>query len=249
MVVKVFRLLEALGQTEQGQSLASLAQEVHLAKPTAHRLLKMMTGLGYVGRTEQGLYRLTGKLQRLTMRLDDRRLVEMAEPVLWQLHEQTGETVNFGVLRQDRVVYLRVIESRQPLRRVAEPLSTQHFHCGALGRVLAAGLESRRRESLLRRSAPLEKRTPFTVVDVDELRQILELAEREGFAVEHDQTDVGVTCVGAPVRRFDQVIAAVSVSVPTARCDAARELELIEQVRRTAEQLSGQLSPPLEAAS
>src|SRR4051812_37735554 len=117
VVVKIFAILEALSSARDGRTLANLAELVQLPKPTLHRLLKIMVGLGYVDRADDGGYRLTDKFRNLaTADAGDERLVALALPILKDLHQQTGETVNLGALRQDRVAYLHVIESRHPLR-------------------------------------------------------------------------------------------------------------------------------------
>ena len=54
--------------------------------------------------------------------------------------------------------------------------------------------------------------TPKTVVDPARLREILQQAKRDGYAIERDQTDLGVTCVAVPVYWQHEVIAAISVS-------------------------------------
>jgi IclR family acetate operon transcriptional repressor/IclR family KDG regulon transcriptional repressor len=74
-----------------------------------------------------------------------------------------------------------------------------------------------------------------------QLAQVFDEVRRSGYAIERDQTDVGVTCIGAPVYGPDeQVVAAISLSVPTVRATTSdgREPELIEMVCHAAERLS-----------
>jgi DNA-binding IclR family transcriptional regulator len=242
VIVKLFRLIETLAAATEAQPLGELADTVALPKPTTHRLLKIMVELGYVERTEGGWYGLTSKLREVASGNQNKHLLATAEPILAKLHKQIGETVNLGVLQQGRVVYLRVLESVHPLRRMAEPDSIDPFHCTALGRAIAAHMGHTARENLLEQIHDFERRTPFTVVDTDELRAILETVETEGCAIERDQTDVGVTCIGAPVFDSSTVVAAISISVPTARLPAARERELVRNVREAAASLSAKLS-------
>ena len=66
--------------------------------------------------------------------------------------------------------------------------------------------------------------TPKTVVDPAKLREILDQAKRDGYAIERNQTDLGVTCVAVPVYWQQEVIAAISVKrANRARRSAARE--------------------------
>ena len=246
VVVKVFAILEAMSNSPEGRSLASLAEAVALPKPTLHRLLKIMVGLGYVDRAPDAAYRLTSKFRHLASEASHDKLVALAQPLLNDLHQQTTETINLGVLRGDRVIYLHVMESRHPLRRIAEPDSADPFHCTALGRAIVANLDANQRDYLLNEPHGFAKRTPYTAVEEASLRAILEKVRRDGYALERDQTDVGVTCIAAPIWEEGSVIAAISISAPTARVGGAREKELVNAVCDAASAITEQLDHQLE---
>lgn len=238
LIVKTLALLEATAGHSDGRSLADLAAEVGLTKPTAHRILKTLVALGYMERgAGNGVYRQTGSARRLTGTSDDRRLVRAAEKPLKALHEQTGETVNLGVLRNGRVVYLTVLESPQMLRRTVNPSMTDPFACTALGRAIAAHLPAERQAYLLKHTV-VERRTPHTTVEPAELAARLADAATAGYAVEENETDLGVMCVGAPVFDARGVAGAVSVSAPTVRVTAATRARLVAGVRTATDAIS-----------
>lgn len=240
LVEKLFGLLEASAGHESGRSLAELASEARLAKPTAHRILKTLVAMGYMERVAAGVYRQTDQLRRLVSVAGDDRIVRNAHPALRQLHEQTRETVNLGVLRQDRVVYLTVLDSPQPLRRTVNPAMSDPFSCTALGRAIVAHLPSERQAYLLGHIA-LEKRTNLTEVDPSRLKATFSEVRENGFALETGETDIGVACIGAPVFDRDGVVAAISVSAPTARLEGGRLMTLTEMVKSTAHAISARL--------
>lgn len=239
VLVKAFQLLEAFGQSPTDPSLAALSSQTGLAKPTVHRILKTLVALGYVEQTTVGIYRLSRSFRRLTLGRAERLLVQRADPLLRALRDQTGETVNLGVLQGHRVTYLTVLESNHALRRIVEERAGDPFHTTALGRAMVAFLSDQRREFLLR-TTPLEKYTPATVNDPVEIQALLDEVRQAGFAVEEDQTDVGVTCIGAPVFQGETVVAAISVSVPTARIQTTgtTRQQLIDAVCKTANALT-----------
>jgi DNA-binding IclR family transcriptional regulator len=240
-LVKAFALLEATATEPAGRSLAALATEVGLPKPTAHRILKALAEMGYLERTSLGVYRQTPKVWQLVSNDRAERLMAIAEPLLRQLHAVTQETVNLGVLRGDRVVYLQVLESTQPLRRVATPNSADPFHTTALGRAIASHLPADERAALVAR-ATFEQRTPHTTMSPDAVEAILDQAAGDGYALEVDETDLGVTCVGAPILHEGLAVAAVSISVPSARATGELLNDIIVQLRRIAKHISQQLS-------
>ena len=241
VAVKLFKIIESLGAAGEPIGLAPLAARVALTKSTVHRILSDLVALGYVERVRPGVYTLTNKLQRVITGKDDQRLMSCAEPLLWELHAETDETVNLGVLSEDRVIYLKVIESAQPLRRVAEVNSTDPFYNTALGRAIVSQLPLDEREAVVGR-ANLVPRTDKTVGDKQRLREILDAARRDGFAYEQDESDMGVTCLGVPVFENSRVVAAMSVSVPTVRMDDKRFASIVDLLKSAAMRLSDMLS-------
>jgi DNA-binding IclR family transcriptional regulator len=236
-LVKAFGVLESLADRGGSASLAELSTVVDIPKATTHRILHVLLQMGYVGHESGGQYRLTPKLRWIGLGWKDRHLLQFADPVLRDLHAETGETINLGVLRCNRVVYLSVIESIHPLRRVAQMHESDPLFCTALGRAMASRLPRPRLEQLLR-STPIESRTPRTVTDVQELREIVLAAGRDGYAVERDQTDLGVTCIACPIVLANDPVAAVSLSAPTARINETTERALIEKVTAAAEKIT-----------
>ena len=241
-LTKALGLLEATAGHPDGRSLADLAAEVGMPKPTAHRILKTLTALGYLERPASGVYRQSPQVQRLVSGAAVRRLVDAAARPLRDLHAKTKETVNLGVLRHDRVIYLDVIECTLPLRRVAARTSDP-FHTTALGRAIAAHLPADRRSRLLAR-ARLERRTAATISDRHRLAAEIERAAKLGYAIEESETDVGVACIGSAVCVGDEVLAAISVSLPIARLETAGRKQLIDLVRKTARTISARLKTP-----
>lgn len=236
-VIKALGLLEALATTERGRSLAELAVEMGLPKPTAHRLLKTLSIAGYASKADPGFYRAGPALDRLTSRGTDDALRDVARPILGHLNKVTRETVNLGVLRQREIVYLAVLESPQPLRRVVEANSSDPFYCTALGRAIVAQLPSAQREYLLS-SIKMTRRTAKTVVKRASLAAILDEARRQGYAIESDQTDVGVTCLAAPIFDSRGVRAALSLSVPSPRMTGEHADRWLALVQSSAAKIS-----------
>ena len=232
VLVKAFAILETLAHEQKPMSLAELTEVLSLNKPTIHRILQDLIGLGYVERVGGGVYVLTHKLRRLSQDEGAARLIEVGEPLLTALHDDTDETTNLGVLRQDKVNYLLVLESPQPLRRVEGAGTLDPFHSTALGRAIVSHLPEERWARLMK-GAKLKKQTANTITDKDVLVDTLRTAKAQGYADEWEENDVGVMCVAVPVLVDGEPVAAVSLTVPLARVDRARERELVTKLRET----------------
>jgi DNA-binding IclR family transcriptional regulator len=236
VLIKAFALLEALADAAESLPLAGLSKRAHVGKPTGRRVLQSLLALGYVAQDADSSYRLTGKLRQIALGPADRWLVSAAGPALRRLHASVHETVNLGVLRRGRVFYLHVVEGAHAMGRIAGVQESDPFFTTALGRAIAAN-ESAAVQEFLLGQMPLERHTPHTVVDITELGKILAQVRRLGYAIEQDQTDIGVTCVGAPILSHGMPVAAISVSLPTAKFTRKRK-RLVEEVRKAAAAVS-----------
>ena len=241
-VVKVFKILEVLSGDAGPLPLNVLAREAGMPKPTIYRILRKMCDIGYVDRSDGGVYELTSKIRSLFVLPVDRRLVNASSAELEELHNKLDETVNLGILRDEGIIYLRVLETKRALRRVVETGCVDPFHCTALGRAILAHLPEEHRASLLNENTLLKKVTPETVVDLAKLRDILEDVRRLGYAVERDETDIGVTCISAPIFLAKQVIGAISLSAPSVRLHGESENNAIRAVKKAAGNISVNIS-------
>jgi len=248
-LVKVFSILEAMAGKPDGVSLNELASLVGLPKSTAHRLLKTLCTLGYAANCGGGIYRQTGMIKRLALGANDPYWVSMSDPIMRRLNKQTGETINLGILRFEKVFYLHVIETSKTLRRAVIAQMSDPCFSTALGRAIVAFLSVERQEFLLRH-ATIEKRTPKTVVEEAEIKKILKKVAKEGLAFEEDQTDLGVSCIGAPVFDEEGVVAAISLSAPSVRMnEPGVKSKWQELIRDGADAISSVLKAKQEQAT
>jgi DNA-binding IclR family transcriptional regulator len=230
---KSFRVLEAMSDLDRAASLKEVGATTRIPKPTLHRILQTLTDLGYVAQdSARSSYRLTPQLLRLTRGhgLDEVR--ESALPAMETLHARFNETVNLGVLQGPHIHYIHAIETTRNLRWQVHPGARDPFYSTALGRAIAAYLPKPRRDALIARTR-VEPRTPFTVPGPIELEAILAETRARGFAVDDEENDLGVVCLGIPLFTDGEPLAAISVSVPKSRMTAAlrRAIEraLLEQ--------------------
>lgn len=200
-----------LGVTEVGRRLG-----VH--KATASRLLATLAEHGLVERSpENDKYRLGFGLIRLAgAAMAGFDLGRQARPILEDLAERTRETVNLAVLDGDGVLHMDQIAGARSVVSVSWVGRRTPYHCTSNGKVLLAFLDERERERLL--AAPLERRTPNTIVDAEALRAQLVEVRTRGYAFTVEELEEGLNAVAAPVRdAAGEVVAAVSVSGPAFR--------------------------------
>ena len=123
-------ILELLSEQGQGVELAVLADKLNMPKSAAHRLLADLVRFGYVRQTrDMGAYVLTTKLVSLGLSyLSKTGVIDVAQPLLDRLAEQTGELVRLSVVDGDRLTWVaRAQGARQGLRYDPDTVSYTHL--------------------------------------------------------------------------------------------------------------------------
>src|SRR5712691_7283347 len=139
-------------------------------------------------------------------------LVEVAQPYLDQVGEDTGETVNLGVASGGMVEQIAQADSRYLIGGTNWIGLSVPLHCAALGKVLlafgAATLPPGR----------LEQRTARTITSRGALAADLSAVRSRGYAVTDEELEPGLVAVAAPVYAGGAaVVAALAVSGPASR--------------------------------
>lgn len=223
--------------------LGELAAELGLRKSTAHRLVKVLEEERFVEKSASGVkYRLGSRLIELgraaVSRLD---LYALAQPHLHELVAATGETAHLAVLRDGEVVSVTNVESRQTVRTPATVGTRSPAHCTSLGKAMLANLPATQIDEFLRQRR-LKAYTPKTITLPARFREELGLIKARGYAVDDEEREEGLRCIGAPVRdHAGAVVAAVSIAGPSYRIKAERTKALAVPVLRAAARISAAL--------
>ena len=221
-VKSVARALELLAALSEGEELAlgDLAARASLVPSTAHRLLLTLIEAGYVVQNpETRRYcvgtRLLEYSVAVAQRLDDLRAA--AGPVMATLVREVGETAHLTVLDRHDVLFVAQELGPGRVRMDVEPGTRVSAHVTAAGKSVLAYQSPESLDALFA-DWTLERFTPHTITDVAEFRRELEKVRRRGWALDYEEQEEGVACVGAPILSGQSLpTAALSVSGPTSR--------------------------------
>jgi len=241
-IERAIRILEELATEKEGLGVTELSQRVQLHKSTVHRILNTLLLYGYVERnphTER--YRLGMKLLYLGGAILDRMDIRSeARDILDALAKEVNETVHLVVPEGDKAIYVDKIDSRRTIRMYSQIGRRAPYHASAVGKAILAFLPKEEAETII--SKGLERYTKNTITDPEKLRNHLEMIRRKGYAIDEEENEVGIRCIGAPV--FDhtgRVVAAVSISgsILTVTRDKIPELskKVVDSARRISEKL------------
>jgi DNA-binding IclR family transcriptional regulator len=229
VVRKTVFTLEKLAESNEPLSLAVLSTQAKLPKPTAHRILQTLSALGYVAQDESNKYYLTTKLDSLAQSGRHRDLKLRAAPAMTALHRQFNETINLGILEGTKVHYLHVIETTRSLRMMVQPNAADEYYFAAVGRAIAAHLPDSEIEAILK-STTLRPITPKTVGSLKKLRTILQETRRRGWAIDDEESVLGVVCLAVPLFVNEYPVAAMSVTLPKSRATEKVRQAVIESL-------------------
>jgi len=225
---RALKLLNALSYHPQGLSLSELAREVGLPNSTAHRLLTTLQNERYVRFDNERSVWMIGvqAFQVGSAFIRSRDLVQIARPVMRRLMMAAGETVNLGIIDRCEVIYLAQVETKKMMRTITGPGGRAYVHASGIGKALLAFAPEHVREQIFQ-CWDARQLTMRTITSEPVLREELEKIRRQGYAVDDEETAVGLRCVASVI--FDEnaeAIAGISVSGPTARITDARLKQL-----------------------
>jgi DNA-binding IclR family transcriptional regulator len=238
--------LAALANSSSDCSLAELCPALGLHKSTAHRLMMVLEQHRLVVKNpETGRYRLGLRLYELGSRaIDGLDLRGKARPYLDRLQERFGETVFFCILDEGQVFYVEKVESQRSVRTACTVGSRAPAYCTAVGKAMLSELPEAELNAVVRKSG-LKAITPKTITTVARLKSELKAVRARGYAIDDEEKEEGLRCVGAVVRAHSRKLsAAMSISGPAFRMTRERIPEIGEALMQAAGELSAELGYP-----
>jgi IclR family KDG regulon transcriptional repressor len=241
-VLKVFSILESLGEQKE-IGVSELSQRLMMSKATTYRFLQTMKTLGYVTQeNEADKYSLTLKIFELGSKsLEYVDLVTLADKEMRLISEKTNEALHLGALDDNAIIYIHKIDSNYSLRMQSKIGRRNPLYSTAIGKVLLAN----RDESFIRSTlstVEFIKHTEKTIENTEQLLAALEAVKTQHYAEDNEEQEPGLRCIAAPVYdRFGNVIAGISISLPTIRFEQARMQEYVNLLQQAGKRISAQL--------
>lgn len=242
---RVIDVFELLMDRPEGLTLLEIADELGLAKSSAHSLLATLLARNVLRLTQDGRRSVYGLGHRIfeigQAYAQTTDLVRDGQQVVQELSLACGETAHLAVLDGNFVVYLAKHEGIHAIRMVSAVGKRFSAHGTGVGKVLLAGLEDAEVERRFAAPDAMPRLTPHTITDLPLLLKSLADVRAVGVATEHEESTEGVGCVAAPVYDATGMVAGLSVSIPVGRFPEERQAEFAEQVRAAAATLSVRL--------
>ncbi|MEA3528321.1 IclR family transcriptional regulator [Nocardia sp. CDC186] len=230
-------ILEAFDGATPTLTLVELSERTGLPRSTVHRILDQLVRLRWLAHAPGG-YRLGLRTLELGgLAADHNEIRDAVSPLLHDVCLQTGMVGHLGVLDGHDVLYLDKIGGRIAASVPTRLGGRMPAHSTALGKALLATLDPSIVEASFRDRLP--QLTARTLADRSELhRELGRIRNRQGVAVDNEESVPGITCVAVPIRGRGAAVAAVSLSsracADVAAPDTARLARALAEIAREA---------------
>lgn len=168
-------------------------------------------------------------------------VITRAMPIMQQLRDETGETSNLGIEREDNVVFIAQVETHESIRAFFPPGTQAPMHASGIGKALLAMLPEKQLARYLA-NAPLPPFTDKTICTPERLVEELARIRNNGFSFDDEEKAIGMRCIAAPIVNFHgDAVAGVSISGPSHRLPQADVERIGRLVRAAGDQISASL--------
>lgn len=207
------------------QSISEVAAASGLDRATARRCLLTLAHMGYA--TYDGKYfTLTPRVLRLgTACLATMPMPRIVQPMLDELSERIGESSSASVLDGAEVVYVARAAQRKIMSISLMAGSRLPARCTSMGRAMLAHFKDADLTALIG-EGPFEPLTKNTITTIDELKDELARIRQQGYALNDQETEIGLRSIAVPVYNSRKtVIAAINIGVSASRYDNPEVVE------------------------
>lgn len=244
-VGRAVMILKTLAAGPRTASLAALSAGLGLPRSSTLALCNTLVATGLLVRDDDKAYRLgPGVLELSRAYLDQTDLPAEFQRLCRELEVLPEQTLVLSVLERTDAIYIAQRRGSIPVG-VSYDLGVRlPANCTASGKVLLSGLQRAEVDAVYADMAlnTLPRLTANSIADYAVLTQQLAEIRRDGYAVDDEETALGMMCVGVPVRDAGgRVTAAVAASTPKAALRVDRLPWVISEIQRLAGGLSATL--------
>lgn len=245
-VQRAMRALLYVVEKHGGATGTEIAQELELPTPTVFHLVNTLVDEGLLVKFERR-YHLGPQLGVIA----DAFIRMHAPPPylrapLLALSEQTKETVYLTSWRHGEVMVLESIEGQQALKAAGPHTGYyRNAHARASGKCLLASLDDQAVAAYFA-GHPLTALTENTISHEADVRKELDRVREQGYAVDIEELNLGISCLAMPVTQGANTIGAYSITAPADRLLEHKD-QYLEALREATVQATTLPAPPASA--
>jgi len=214
-VSRALSILKCFIKHPHQYGITEISETLNLSKGTVHLLVKTLEDEGFLEQLEETKKYRVGSM---TYELGVAALGELRIPShihLQQMSQELSMPCYLAITIGIKAVLIEKAEPVIPFMMVMQIGAILPFHTSSMGKILLAGADADQREELVS-TIELQALTPNTITNRDDLKKEIEEVEKQGYALDREETLPGVFCMAVPVKDSNgRVIAALSLVGPS----------------------------------
>jgi DNA-binding IclR family transcriptional regulator len=214
-------VLKELARHPGGTTLDVLARSLGAPKSSVHRALAALVEADLAVRPRAGQYALGAEFVRLAYAHQEARAEpRLVEPCLQELAETFGETAHYAELEGVDIVYLGKVSPRNNSVQMTSTVGGRNpAYCTGVGKALLASRLAAVDDvdAFIAGLGALEARTSKTLADRERLVADLSVTAQRGYALDDEESELGINCIAFPLFRASPAVASGAISVAALR--------------------------------
>lgn len=219
-LVKAIQLLNLFSSDKREWTLKEIINALKFHRSSVQRIVSTLESESYLERNlaNRSAYRLGKQILVLgEIASHEFDLARLAKGTLKKLVEQTQETAHICVEDHNQCLYIAKEECEQSIKVVSRVGQRLPLHCSAVGKSLLSGMSEEKIDRIIATS-DLQRFTKNTLTTRKAILKECEKIRTEGVAIDNEEIEIGLRCIGAPIcDEKGTIIAAISISGPTQR--------------------------------
>jgi len=246
-VNRTLDIMEYLFKVGSEVSISQISKDLGLYKSTVYRSLATLQNRGYVKQNPAtDCYSLGIKTFVLGSGAKiESELEHMVRPYMQQLNDRFHESVNLSVMARGldgtyKSVIISKIDSKLSLSAYTNIGSMNECYCSSVGKCLIAF--SKDINLNVYEEHPMQRFTDTTITSIEALQAELDTVRSLGYAIDNEEREIGLYCIGVPILQNGTAAAAISLSGPTARMCGTDQQERIAYMKQLGIEISRAVS-------
>lgn len=213
---RVLDVLELIASNNNGYTFTEICEKTASPKGSMFPIIHTLEDRNYIFLDSSSRY----KIDRAAFLVGNSYLEHLnfmgeVEIILRNIVNICSETCHFAIQNDQDVLYLKKIDSPEPIRMISNVGKRMPAYGTSLGKALMIDYSLNDLKKLYPNG--LNPLTENTITDINQLHEQLLKARTEGFTYEIEESNQYIRCIAIPIRQKSQIVAAVSVAVPTFR--------------------------------
>ena len=211
-------ILSLFGGDERSLTAPEIARRLSLPRTKVFRLLQTLQSMDYLRSSEDKRQFVLGPalLRGGFAYLASLDLVELAQPILQRLRDDTGLSSHMVIRDGREIVYVSRFPARSTISSGVSIGTRFPVHATIMGRMTIMDMDDKELAALFR-GYTMKRFTKQTPTSVKALKELLQQDRARGYAVSRAFFEEGVSAIAAPVRDGDgRIVAAINITAVNA---------------------------------